>query len=79
MLSTIGMFLNYNNLNCCRDISLSILILTFLLKGAEKVSLPHLNDTSLWKTSGRLDMPELFRLRDRTERSYILAPVLLIR
>nr|CAD7257633.1 unnamed protein product [Timema shepardi] len=44
--------------------------------GAQKLLLPLLTSGELWKTTGRWDTagPELFTLRDRHDRDYVLSP-----
>lgn len=44
---------------------------------AQKILMPHLTSTDLWKTTGRLDAAgtELFTLQDRHNREYVLSPV----
>lgn len=44
---------------------------------AQKIILPHLIPSSLWKTTGRLENAgsELFTLQDRHKKQYILGPV----
>lgn len=43
----------------------------------QKITLPILTSTALWKKSGRLDgdVTEFFMLRDRQEKEFILSPV----
>lgn len=45
--------------------------------GAEKILLPALTSTSLWKKTNRYDSnkAELFTVKDRHEKEYILSPV----
>lgn len=45
--------------------------------GAEKILLPALTSTSLWKKTNRYDSNknELFTVKDRHEKEYILSPV----
>lgn len=45
--------------------------------GAQKIQLPMLASTTLWKKTERLEMAghELFQLRDRHNKSYVLSPV----
>jgi prolyl-tRNA synthetase len=40
--------------------------------GAQEVLMPVLTPAELWEESGRIGIPELFRLKDRTGRDYIL-------
>jgi prolyl-tRNA synthetase len=40
--------------------------------GAQEVLMPVLTPAELWETTGRITIPELFRLKDRTGRDYIL-------
>jgi prolyl-tRNA synthetase len=40
--------------------------------GAQEVLMPVLTPAELWEASGRIGIPELFRLKDRTGRDYIL-------
>ena len=40
--------------------------------GAQEVLMPVLTPAELWEASGRLGIPELFRLKDRNDRDYIL-------
>ena len=40
--------------------------------GAQEVLMPVLTPAELWEASGRLGIPELFRLKDRNGRDYIL-------
>jgi prolyl-tRNA synthetase len=40
--------------------------------GAQEVLMPVLTPAELWEASGRISIPELFRLKDRTGRDYIL-------
>ncbi|KAF2901000.1 hypothetical protein ILUMI_05184 [Ignelater luminosus] len=44
--------------------------------GAQKVMFPTLTNAKLWESTGRLDDigPELFRLKDRHQHTYILSP-----
>ncbi|XP_020709473.1 probable proline--tRNA ligase, mitochondrial isoform X2 [Athalia rosae] len=44
--------------------------------GAQKILMPHLTPSSLWKKTGRLEegIQELFMLADRHKREYILSP-----
>lgn len=45
--------------------------------GAEKILLPALTSTKLWKKTDRYDSskPELFTVKDRHSKEYILSPV----
>lgn len=45
--------------------------------GAEKVLFPALTSAKLWKKTNRYDSskPELFTVKDRHEKEYILSPV----
>src|SRR5438094_8332893 len=40
--------------------------------GAQEMLMPVLTPAELWKTTGRYDIPELFKLRDRNEREFVL-------
>jgi prolyl-tRNA synthetase len=40
--------------------------------GAQEVSMPVLTPAELWKTTGRYDIPEVFKLRDRNDREFVL-------
>ena len=40
--------------------------------GAQEVLMPVLTPAELWEASGRIGIPELFRLKDRNDRDYIL-------
>ena len=40
--------------------------------GAQELSMPVLTPAELWKATDRYDIPELFKLRDRNEREFIL-------
>ncbi|MFL5924736.1 MAG: proline--tRNA ligase [Gaiellaceae bacterium] len=40
--------------------------------GAQEILMPVLTPAELWKTTGRIGIPELFKLKDRTGRDYIL-------
>ncbi|HKB20973.1 MAG TPA: proline--tRNA ligase [Gaiellaceae bacterium] len=40
--------------------------------GAQELSMPVLTPAELWKATGRYDIPELFKLRDRNEREFVL-------
>src|SRR4029077_18222075 len=40
--------------------------------GAQEMLMPVLTPAELWEASGRIRIPELFRLKDRTGRNYIL-------
>ncbi len=40
--------------------------------GAQEILMPVLTPAELWETTGRINIPELFRLKDRTGRDYIL-------
>jgi prolyl-tRNA synthetase len=40
--------------------------------GAQEVLMPVLTPAELWEATGRIGIPELFRLKDRTGRDYIL-------
>jgi prolyl-tRNA synthetase len=40
--------------------------------GAQELSMPVLTPAELWKATGRYDIPELFKLRDRNDREFIL-------
>src|SRR6185436_7262971 len=40
--------------------------------GAQEVLMPVLTPAELWEASGRIGIPELFRLKDRNGRDYIL-------
>src|SRR3954447_14273870 len=40
--------------------------------GAQELLMPVLTPAELWKTTGRYDIPELFKLRDRNDREYVL-------
>jgi prolyl-tRNA synthetase len=41
--------------------------------GAQEMLMPVLQPEDLWRRTGRADIPELFRLRDRNERPLVLA------
>src|ERR687887_35441 len=40
--------------------------------GAQEMLMPVLTPAELWEATGRITIPELFRLKDRTGRDYIL-------
>src|SRR6185295_15625994 len=40
--------------------------------GGQEMLMPLLTPAELWEASGRIRIPELFRLKDRTGRNYIL-------
>jgi prolyl-tRNA synthetase len=40
--------------------------------GGQEMLMPVLTPAELWEASGRIRIPELFRLKDRTGRDYIL-------
>jgi len=40
--------------------------------GAEEIKMPVLTPAELWEATGRISIPELFRLKDRTGRDYVL-------
>jgi prolyl-tRNA synthetase len=40
--------------------------------GAQELSMPVLTPAELWKATGRYGIPELFKLRDRSEREFVL-------
>jgi prolyl-tRNA synthetase len=40
--------------------------------GAQEMLMPVLTPAELWEATGRIRIPELFRLRDRSDRNYIL-------
>src|SRR6266567_4557514 len=40
--------------------------------GAQEMLMPVLTPAELWETTGRIAIPEIFRLEDRTGRKYIL-------
>jgi prolyl-tRNA synthetase len=40
--------------------------------GAQEISMPVLTPAELWEASGRISIPELFRLKDRNGRDYVL-------
>ena len=40
--------------------------------GAQEMSMPVLTPAELWKATGRYEIPELFRLRDRNDRDFVL-------
>ena len=40
--------------------------------GAQEILMPVLTPAELWEATGRIGIPELFRLKDRTGRDYIL-------
>jgi len=40
--------------------------------GAQEMLMPVLTPAELWEATGRISIPELFRLKDRTGRDYIL-------
>ncbi len=40
--------------------------------GAQEVLMPVLTPAELWEATGRIGIPELFRLKDRTGRDYVL-------
>src|ERR671923_1177835 len=40
--------------------------------GAQEILMPVLTPAELWEATGRITIPELFRLKDRTGRDYIL-------
>src|SRR5919109_1998253 len=40
--------------------------------GAQEILMPVLTPAELWEATGRINIPELFRLKDRTGRDYIL-------
>ena len=40
--------------------------------GAQEILMPVLTPAELWQATGRISIPELFRLKDRTGRDYIL-------
>ncbi len=39
---------------------------------AQEMLMPVLTPAELWKTTGRYDIPELFKLRDRNDREFVL-------
>jgi prolyl-tRNA synthetase len=41
--------------------------------GAQEMSMPVLQPEELWRRTGRADIPELFKLRDRNDRPLVLA------
>src|SRR6266576_418562 len=40
--------------------------------GAQELFMPVLTPAELWKTTGRYEIPELFKLRDRNDREFVL-------
>jgi prolyl-tRNA synthetase len=40
--------------------------------GAQEISMPVLTPAELWKATGRYGIPELFKLRDRNDREFVL-------
>jgi len=40
--------------------------------GAQEINMPVLTPAELWEATGRISIPELFRLKDRTGRDYVL-------
>jgi len=40
--------------------------------GAQELLMPVLTPAELWQATGRYDIPELFKLRDRNEREFVL-------
>jgi prolyl-tRNA synthetase len=40
--------------------------------GAQELLMPVLTPAELWKATGRYEIPELFKLRDRNDREYVL-------
>jgi len=40
--------------------------------GAQELFMPVLTPAELWKATGRYDIPELFKLRDRNDREFVL-------
>jgi prolyl-tRNA synthetase len=40
--------------------------------GAQEMSMPVLTPAELWKATGRYEIPELFKLRDRNDREFVL-------
>src|SRR3954462_4655854 len=40
--------------------------------GAQEILMPVLTPAELWEATGRIGIPELFKLKDRTGRDYIL-------
>lgn len=40
--------------------------------GAQEILMPVLTPAELWETTGRIGIPELFKLKDRTGRDYVL-------
>jgi prolyl-tRNA synthetase len=40
--------------------------------GAQEILMPVLTPAELWEATGRLAIPELFRLKDRTGREFVL-------
>ena len=40
--------------------------------GAQEIFMPVLTPAELWEATGRITIPELFRLKDRTGRDYVL-------
>jgi prolyl-tRNA synthetase len=40
--------------------------------GAQEMLMPVLTPAELWKTTGRYDVPEVFKLRDRNDREFVL-------
>ncbi|XP_053395333.1 probable proline--tRNA ligase, mitochondrial [Mercenaria mercenaria] len=42
--------------------------------GAQKIAMPSMVRSSLWKKTGRWDTPELFKLKDRHSKEYCLGP-----
>src|SRR5438128_1572580 len=40
--------------------------------GSQEMRMPVLTPAELWKASGRYDIPEVFKLRDRNDREFVL-------
>jgi len=40
--------------------------------GAQEIFMPVLTPAELWKATGRYDIPEVFKLRDRNDREFVL-------
>src|SRR5207302_6928984 len=40
--------------------------------GAQELLMPVLTPAELWKATGRYEIPELFKLRDRNDREFVL-------
>lgn len=47
------------------------------LESCQKIQMPTLTSSSLWKTTGRLEecRPELMRVEDRHSKEFLLSPV----